>query len=74
MRAALSMEQGSSPPQVIVFCAIAAFVQLLSIGNKKIEIKKVKQKVKCVVRYVEKKKSETVVIQWKLIILTALYQ
>lgn len=73
MRAALSMEQGSSPPQVIVFCAIAAFVQLLSIGNNK-EIKKVKQKVKCVVRYIEKKKSETVVIQWKLIILTALYQ
>lgn len=74
MRAALSMEQGSSPPQVIVFCAIAAFVQLLSIGNNKTEIKKVKQKVKCVVRYVEKKKCETVVIQWKLIILTALYQ
>lgn len=56
MRAALSMEQGSSPPQVIVFCAIAAFVQLLSIGNNKTEIKKVKQKVKCVVHYVEKKK------------------
>lgn len=74
MRAALSMEQGSSPPQVIVFCAIAAFVQLLSIGNNKTEIKKVKQKVKCVVHYVEKKKSETVVIQWKLITLTALYQ
>lgn len=68
------MEQGSSPPQVIVFCAIAAFVQLLSIGNNKTEIKKVKQKVKCVVHYVEKKKSETVVIQWKLITLTALYQ